>query len=100
MKVKTQALLVLVSALLAGCGEQATFGPTPALIAELQAKGFEKWIDEQFALPPSQIDPGPVSKPAPTNPTTNAYAWTSLGTGQWPPLTSCACAQPGACCSS
>lgn len=39
--------------------EQATFGPTPALIAELQAKGFEKWIDDQLALPASQIDPEP-----------------------------------------
>lgn len=39
--------------------EQASFGPTPALVAELQAKGFEKWIDEQFALPASQIDVSP-----------------------------------------
>ena len=60
--------------------EQATFGPTPALVAELQAKGFEKWIDDQFALPVSQIDPGPVSKPAPTNPLTSAYPWTQFGT--------------------
>ena len=29
--------------------EQASFGPTPALVAELQAKGFEAWIDEQMA---------------------------------------------------
>lgn len=36
--------------------EQATFGPTPALVAELQAKGFSRWIDEQLALPPTQID--------------------------------------------
>jgi uncharacterized protein (DUF1800 family) len=40
--------------------EQATFGPTPALVAELRAKGFERWIDEQFALPPSTLDPAPV----------------------------------------
>ena len=40
--------------------EQASFGPTPALVAELQAKGFEKWIDEQFALPASTIDPTPI----------------------------------------
>jgi hypothetical protein len=33
--------------------EQASFGATPALVAELQAKGFERWIDEQFALPPA-----------------------------------------------
>lgn len=40
--------------------EQASFGPTPALVAEIQAKGFERWIDEQFARPPSQIDPRPA----------------------------------------
>lgn len=39
--------------------EQASFGPTPALVAEIQAKGFERWIDEQVALPPSQIDLAP-----------------------------------------
>lgn len=39
--------------------EQASFGPTPTLVAALQAKGFEKWIDEQFALPTSQIDVSP-----------------------------------------
>ncbi len=37
--------------------EQATFGATPALVAELQAKGFEKWIDEQLALPLVALDP-------------------------------------------
>jgi uncharacterized protein (DUF1800 family) len=36
--------------------EQASFGPTPALVAELRAKGFERWIDEQFALPMTPID--------------------------------------------
>jgi len=36
--------------------EQATFGSTPELIAEIQSKGFEQWIDDQFALPASQID--------------------------------------------
>jgi len=35
--------------------EQATFGPTPELIAGIQEKGFEKWIDDQFELPASQI---------------------------------------------
>ena len=39
--------------------EQASFGPTPALVAEIRAKGFAKWIDDQFVLPPSQIDPTP-----------------------------------------
>ena len=36
--------------------DQATFGPTPELVAELRAKGFEKWIDEQFALATTPID--------------------------------------------
>lgn len=36
--------------------EQASFGPTPALVVEIQAKGFEQWIDEQLALPASVID--------------------------------------------
>ena len=39
--------------------EQASFGPTPALVAEIRSKGFAKWIDDQFALPASQIDPTP-----------------------------------------
>lgn len=41
--------------------EQATFGPTPALIEELRTKGFEQWIDEQLAMPFSLIDPGPTT---------------------------------------
>ena len=59
--------------------EQASFGPTPALVAELQAKGFEKWIDEQLALPASLIDAAPVANPAPTNPVTSAYMWSTFG---------------------
>lgn len=39
--------------------EQASFGPTPALVTEIRTKGFEKWIDEQFALPASRVDPTP-----------------------------------------
>jgi len=30
---------------------QSTFGPTPATIAALQARGINGWIDDQFALP-------------------------------------------------
>lgn len=40
--------------------EQATFGPTPALIEEIRSKGFEQWIDEQFALPYTKIPEGPT----------------------------------------
>ena len=39
--------------------EQVSFGPTPALVAEIRSKGFAKWIDDQFALPASQIDVTP-----------------------------------------
>ena len=30
---------------------QASWGPTPASIAEVQQKGFDKWIQDQFAAP-------------------------------------------------
>lgn len=30
--------------------EQATLGPTEALVAEVKAKGFEKWLDEQVPM--------------------------------------------------
>lgn len=31
--------------------EQVSFGATPTLVAEIQAKGIEAWIDEQLAMP-------------------------------------------------
>ncbi len=40
--------------------EQVSFGATPALVAEIQAKGFEKWIDDQMALPQVAIDIKPA----------------------------------------
>ncbi len=42
--------------------DQVSFGATPALVAEIQAKGFERWIDEQYALPVSSIDTSPLVK--------------------------------------
>jgi uncharacterized protein (DUF1800 family) len=48
--------------------EQATFGANPAVIAEIRTKGFAKWIDDQFALPASELDLAPVlsfADPAP-----------------------------------
>ena len=51
--------------------EQVSFGPTPALVAEIRAKGYAKWIDEQSAMAPtlmdvsryqSYVDPAPVSE--------------------------------------
>ena len=32
--------------------EQATFGPTPELLAHVQQIGFDAFLTEQFALPP------------------------------------------------
>ncbi|MGH8852717.1 MAG: DUF1800 domain-containing protein [Telluria sp.] len=40
--------------------DQVSFGATPALVADIQAKGFERWIDEQYALPVSTIDTSPI----------------------------------------
>src|SRR5450631_4301418 len=34
--------------------EQATFGPTPALVAHVQAVGFEAYLQEQAAAPTSR----------------------------------------------
>ena len=36
--------------------EQVSFGPTPALVAEIRSKGYSRWLDDQFALPASSID--------------------------------------------
>jgi uncharacterized protein (DUF1800 family) len=41
--------------------DQVSFGATPALVAEIQAKGFARWIDDQFALPVSTIDTSPIA---------------------------------------
>lgn len=40
--------------------DQVSFGATPELVAEIEQKGFAKWIDDQFALPVSKIDPSPA----------------------------------------
>ena len=39
--------------------EQVSFGTNPALVEEIRQKGYEKWIDDQFKLPVSQIDVTP-----------------------------------------
>lgn len=41
--------------------DQVSFGATPALVADIESKGFSKWIDDQFALPVSQIDTAPIA---------------------------------------
>jgi uncharacterized protein (DUF1800 family) len=40
--------------------DQVSFGATPALVAEIEAKGFVKWIDDQYALPVSTVDAAPI----------------------------------------
>jgi uncharacterized protein (DUF1800 family) len=42
--------------------DQATFGATPELVAEIQAKGFSAWIDAEFAKPVSQLDLTPIQQ--------------------------------------
>ncbi|BCX47993.1 calcium-binding-repeat protein [Haloferula helveola] len=36
---------------------QATFGPTPEDIEHVREIGYEAWIDEQLAMPPSKLQP-------------------------------------------
>lgn len=40
--------------------DQASFGATPALVADIGQQGLTAWIDHQFDLAPTQIDPAPV----------------------------------------
>ena len=35
--------------------DQASWGPTPAAIQDLQQKGFQEWLNEQFAATPSDL---------------------------------------------
>ncbi|MEJ6024274.1 DUF1800 domain-containing protein [Ramlibacter sp. PS4R-6] len=35
--------------------EQATFGPTPGEVAHVQSVGFDAWLNEQFAMKPTQF---------------------------------------------
>jgi uncharacterized protein (DUF1800 family) len=61
---------------------QATFGPSPADIAAVQASGYEAWIDNQFTLPPSYLYPkvfADRNRTVPQNPT---YS-TGLVTNSW-----------------
>ena len=55
--------------------EQAAWGPSPADLARVQAIGFEQWIDEQVALPPSEWSPIP-------DPSVDAMGKTSLRPAQ------------------
>ena len=47
--------------------QQATFGPTPELVAHVQAIGFDAFLTEQFAIPPPvfpQLDNWPQNPPS------------------------------------
>ena len=75
--------------------EQATLGPTEALVAEVKAKGIEKWLDEQLGLNVTRFTQYPPLLPAdlpsciddPTPPVTpEKYCMTNRGFGrpvQW-----------------
>jgi len=39
--------------------EQATFGPTPALVSHVQQVGISRFLDEQFAAPPAPYPDAP-----------------------------------------
>ncbi|MCA1856705.1 DUF1800 domain-containing protein [Massilia oculi] len=58
--------------------DQVSFGATPALVADIQAKGFERWIDEQFAMPPSLIDTAPIAQYDSFDPKQADFAWRYL----------------------
>ena len=72
---RTPVLILIASALVAACGggggsgpplapispaeasrflTQATFGPVPEEVADLQQRGYAGWLDHQFALPASR----------------------------------------------
>ena len=55
--------------------DQVSFGATPALVADIQAKGFERWIDEQYARPVSTIDTSPLVNYDSQNPELNRKAY-------------------------
>src|SRR5580692_9568118 len=40
--------------------DKATWGPTPAAIAEVQRMGFENWLNAQFALNTSDLPDQPI----------------------------------------
>jgi uncharacterized protein (DUF1800 family) len=47
--------------------DQATWGPTPWSIEQLQTLGFDAWMAQQFALNPSDLPDQPILTPTGTN---------------------------------
>jgi hypothetical protein len=69
---------------------QATFGPTTATIAALQARGINGWIDDQMALPAtgalSSLRADLAAFPNPPDPqpgNTPRFAWPNNWNGVW-----------------
>ena len=48
--------------------EQATLGPTEALVQEVKAKGIEQWLDEQLAMNVTRYTQHPVLRPTRRDP--------------------------------
>ena len=46
--------------------EQATWGPTDALITRVQSIGYEAWLREQFSAPVSGLEPSTATSPIAT----------------------------------
>lgn len=68
--------------------DQATFGATPALVAEIERLGLEKWIDAQFALPVSTIDASPIARYDSQIPEQSQKAWDYANRRLWEPMLS------------
>lgn len=66
--------------------EQATFGPTPELIAEVEKKGFSQWIDDQFALPASKFNTAPIRVYNSEIPAEGQVAWDYMISQIYPTL--------------
>ena len=67
-QVSSSATSMVTAYAAARFAEQATFGASPSSVSEIQAMGFERWIDQQFAMPESQVDVRPFldfKEPAP-----------------------------------
>jgi uncharacterized protein (DUF1800 family) len=78
-QVKPAAAGVVTRYAAARFADQASFGATPALVAEIESKGFSKWIDDQFALPVSLIDTSPIAVYDSNIPELGQKAWRYAG---------------------
>ncbi len=58
--------------------DQVSFGATPALVAEIEAKGFSRWIDDQFNLPATTLNAASIKLQQPQD--ERAYRFLSEST--------------------